>query len=159
MAAGAALCPRHHVFENGELTEEPNALQGASYAGFRQLGGLERTAANAWEAHGPRRRLLESAHDVERRRLAGAIRANEAHYFIFVHTKRNVVERQQSTEANGDIGEFKCDPASVRVRHTGFKLALGEGARGSATSKVLMIPDVGKPADRSRRSRGGWFIS
>ena len=135
MAARAALCPRHHVFKNGEMVEEPNALQGPSHAGFGQLGGLQGAAADVWEANGPRRRLLESTHDVERGRLAGAVWANEAHYLILVHAKRNVVECQQSAEANGDIGEFQCDPASIRVRHTGFKLAPCRGCESLGNLK------------------------
>ena len=48
-------------------------------------------------------RLLQSSHDLQQCRLAGAVLAHERHPFILVEYERDLVEECKSAKFNGEI--------------------------------------------------------
>ena len=77
-ARGAAMLPRHDVFEHAHLPEQPHVLERAGDAGARHLTGLQRQRLGAVEDDAAALRLVEAGDAVEERGLAGAVRADEA---------------------------------------------------------------------------------
>ncbi len=80
-------------------------------APFRQLGELDFLA---FEVNGARGGFRFAGDDVHERRLAGAVRADDAAQLALVDGERQVVEREEPVEVDGDV----VDPQ--------HELALGE---------------------------------
>jgi hypothetical protein len=57
----------------------------------------------AHEHHAPRLRPVQARDDVERRRLACAVRTDQAHDLALVGVERDAVERDDAAEARGDV--------------------------------------------------------
>ena len=96
------LGAEHHVLADGQPGAQPDGLQGAGDAEFGQVMRVvpAQIAAAVGEAAGAR--VDEPADDVEQRRLARAVRADHPDHLARHDRHRDVVEREDPAEADGD---------------------------------------------------------
>ena len=99
----AAVRADEHVLEHGHRPEELDVLERARDALAHDLvrGCLE--DRRAVEQHLAGVRPVEPRDDVEGRRLAGAVRPDQAGDVSFLDVERHAVERDDSAEAQGDV--------------------------------------------------------
>ena len=99
----ASVRADEHVLEHGHRPEELDVLERARYALAHDLvrGCLE--DRRAVEQHLAGVRPVEARDDVEGRRLAGAVRPDEARDVSLLDLERHAVERDDSAEAQGDV--------------------------------------------------------
>src|SRR3954451_8744193 len=92
----------HDVLENGQMREKAEALERARDAEARELARLD--AAQRLVA--PLQPSLvgagEPADDVEQRRLAGAIWSDDADDLVLGDGRRDIRQRREPAEADGD---------------------------------------------------------
>ncbi len=102
-AAPSAVRPDEHVLEHRHRAEELDVLERPRDALAHDLerGLLEER--RSVEQHVPGVRLVETRDDVERRRLAGAVRPDEARDVALLDVERDAVEGDDSAEAQGDV--------------------------------------------------------
>ena len=94
----ARVPPDHDVFERGEVGEQADVLEGARDAGDgypigREAGDIAPVEEEA-ACVGP----VDSGEEIEQRRLARAVRADQAVDFALSYGERSVLEGAQSTE-------------------------------------------------------------
>ncbi len=96
------LGAEHHVLAHGQPGAQPDALQGAGNAELGQVMRVvpSQIATAVGEAAGAR--VDEPADDVEQRRLARAVRADHPDHLARHDRHRDVVEREDAAEADGD---------------------------------------------------------
>jgi hypothetical protein len=101
--ADLSLTAQHNVFDEGHLREGPGDLKCAPQprgdATIRG-GGLHLSAfdEDASGIHG-----LAACEQIEHRRLAGAVGADESRDFAGPHTQRDAVDRREAAEALDEV--------------------------------------------------------
>src|SRR5882762_3414362 len=110
----SAMVADHDVVEHGERQREPRALKRAGDAGgvdaLRRHAGQVLAAELRVAARGP----VNAGNDVEQRRLARAVRADEAEDRAAPYLQIERVQRHQAAEAHAEGGTGK-----KRLAHLG----------------------------------------
>src|SRR3989442_7421814 len=103
VAARAAVDPDHDVLEHGQRREEREVLERPPDAERRDAMGRQPEDRAAVEADVASVGRVEAAQAVEERRLAGAVRADEADDRSLVHVERDGVEREDAPETDREV--------------------------------------------------------
>src|SRR5215207_815546 len=104
-APEARVHPGEHVLSGAHSVEEPDVLEGAPDAHLGTFVRPELRYVPAPIHEAPGRRLVEAAHHVEERRLARAIRPDQADYRALGDVEVHLAHRNQATE---DLGDPAC---------------------------------------------------
>ena len=99
----AAVRADEHVLEDGHRPEELDVLERPRDPLADDLVGRRLEDRGAVEQHLAGVRLVEPRDDVERRRLAGAVRPDQPRDVPFLDVERDAVESDDSAEAQGDV--------------------------------------------------------
>src|SRR5437773_1758038 len=99
----AAVDADHDVLEHGQRREEGEVLERPPDAELRDPMGRQPEDRTAVEADITLVGRGEAAQAVEERRLAGAVRADEADDLPRVHVEGDGVEREDAAEADGEV--------------------------------------------------------
>ena len=87
-----------HVVEHRQVAEQREVLEGAADADVGDAVRRPAQDAAALEQDVAGARRVEPAEAVEQRRLAGAVRADQAEDLALPHVERDVVERDDAAE-------------------------------------------------------------
>src|SRR5882724_2280959 len=111
MRAGAGVHgveERHaQVLGDAEARERPRQLEAACETAAGALVRGEPVHGGAIEAHGARLVAQRAADAVDQRRLAGAVRANEAEPLAGLDRQVDAVERHEAAEAFADVVDLE----------------------------------------------------
>jgi hypothetical protein len=99
-----------HVLEDGQLMEQRRRLKGADQPVLGDPAGLEARYGPAAIADRARVRAIEAADHVEGRRLAGAVRADQAADLALFHPEGEIAHR-------GETAEPLADAIQLEERH------------------------------------------
>ncbi len=109
LAAGrdARVRADEDVVEDAHVRAELQVLEGARDA--EPDDAVRRLAQQvlALVADGAAARLVEPRDDVERRRLPGAVRADQAGDLVLLHRQRKLVEGEDAAEASADVVDLE----------------------------------------------------
>src|SRR5690606_20659135 len=103
------------VFGNGQATEETYGLEAAHDARPRESAGLAARHVAACKPDDAGMRSLEARQYVDQRRLAGAVRADQAEHLGGRDGERYVVIRNQPAEADGHTLGCELQGAASQV--------------------------------------------
>ena len=92
----------HHVLLDRHVQEQPQRLERPRDPALRDLVRLEAEQALAGEADVARVRRVHAGHQVEERRLAGAVRADHAEDLVLVDVQVELVDAREPAEAHRD---------------------------------------------------------
>ncbi|AEK29578.1 Hypothetical membrane associated protein [Bifidobacterium animalis subsp. lactis CNCM I-2494] len=101
--AGVALRAQHHVVEYGEPAHHLGELEGAHHAAAGHFLRVHMGHVLAVELPGAGVRGVEAGHEVEERRLAGAVRADEGRDAMTFDLEMPHIHGRHATEATGDV--------------------------------------------------------
>src|SRR3990170_1907682 len=127
------------VVGDGHALEQPHFLERAAHARPppQVRRGARAVIAEIEDAAGSRRNV--AADDLEQRRLAGAIRADQAHHLALVYAERDVSQRHQAAEVAPDVAHFERGRGH-RVRPLNWRDSrptMPLGARSTTTSSMM----------------------
>jgi hypothetical protein len=110
---------RHEdVLERGHVVEEADVLECPRHAERCHLVRRQSADRRAVEDHSAGRRLVDPGEDVEERRLARAVRADEADDRAARNDEVDIVDRDQASELLAHLdGLEDVLGRAVRVRH------------------------------------------
>ena len=97
----------HDVVEDRERQTETRALEGARHAGLIDRSSGRIGHVSAVEDDAPGVRAIDAGDDVEKRGLAGTVRADQAENFVRSDGEVEPVERQHAAEVLGQTVHFK----------------------------------------------------
>jgi hypothetical protein len=156
--------PGHDVVEGAHALEQRDVLEGAGDALPRDLVGAHRFALLAAEPDLALLRVVEAVDDVEHRRLAGAVRADDGADLALMHVEGDVLQRLDAAEAQRDAAHLQHRPADGAGLQAVVDLLMGvgavvrgglgdvfEGAVHAAFSRKGGGADRGRVADFERR--------
>ena len=158
----AHVAPDHHVLERRQIGEQADVLEGARDAGGGDLVRLEPGERAAVERERARVGRVDPGQHVEQRRLAGAVRADQAVDLARRDGERHLVQRLHAAEALADAarpeGARSCGAASCGAL---LQLALshrrGQQARPGGRASPAPAPGrraaCGSPRARSACGR------
>jgi hypothetical protein len=107
VAVGAGMGADPDVVEHREIGEKCHVLKGAADADFGDLVGRARQDALAFHQNVAGAGLIEPGEAVEERRLAGAVRSDQAEDRALVHVERHTVQRDDAAEHDADVANRK----------------------------------------------------
>src|SRR5471032_1175831 len=93
----------HHVLEHADALEHAGALKGSRQAQGRDLVRFQIIQRRSAVADLALSRSQEARDYVEGRRLASAVRADQANDLAFVHDKTHVRDRDETAKMNCDM--------------------------------------------------------
>jgi hypothetical protein len=139
----------HHVLEHGQPGEQADALQRARDAELAELARPEPAQLLVTPGDAAGRRADEAARHVEQRRLAGAVRADEAVHLTGLHRERDVTQRGHAPEGDADPAHLEpCGGRSfLRTLAAGVWRRLRQGAHCSSSSGRVRPPAGGAVGD------------
>src|SRR5690349_1297778 len=105
--ARAHMTADHHVFERGQIGEKTDVLERARDSRSRDLIGPEALEPFAVEDESAVVRRGHAGEHVEERRLAGAVRADQAVDRALLERKRDLAQRLQAAKALADAGRLQ----------------------------------------------------
>src|SRR5262249_89615 len=114
-AAHLQRAPRHDVVERGHALEQRDVLEGARDAAHPRFGGPHRRARLALERYAALLRVIEAVDDVEHRRLARAVRANNGADLAFTDVERDAGHRLDAAEGERHVLDREQHVASNDV--------------------------------------------
>src|SRR5213594_47284 len=88
----------HHVVADGESRERPQLLERARDTPAAHVVGGEAREGASVESHHARIGVIEAADDLEERRLAGPVRADDADQLACLHLEGDVAVRRDAAE-------------------------------------------------------------
>src|SRR5215468_3036693 len=168
MRAGAGVHgveQRHRqVLGDAEAREWPRQLKAARQATAGALVCGQAVHGGAVETHGAHLVGERAADAVDQRRLAGAVRTNEAEPLASLHRKVDAVERHEAAEALTDIVDLeerghgvlratasrgrRTRPATRQIASTSAKISQ------DAVGKMLIAaPAMGRPTSHGKPMR------
>ena len=121
--AAEALGSHHHVLADGQAGEEADALQRPGDPQRGQPVGADPVKRLPAPAHRARRRLDEAADDVEQRRLAGAVGADDAEHLALRDLERDAVQRGDAAKRHRDLAHRELAAGLLLRRHGGQAIA------------------------------------
>src|SRR5262249_40681493 len=101
--AAMRVAADEEVLQDARMLEELDVLKGA---GDAAAGDLVRRRAGdvlVLEDDAPRRALVDAAHQVEDRALAGAVGADDGEDLALLHLEADAVDRLDAAEMDGEI--------------------------------------------------------
>ena len=108
----------HHVVDDGEARERPELLECARDAQAAHVVGRETRETRSIQVDRAGVGAIEAADDLEERRLAGSVRADDPDQLAGLHVERDVAVRGDAAEALGDARDGQqahdVDPAAGR---------------------------------------------
>src|SRR5687767_6321329 len=93
----------HEVVEHAHATKQGDVLERSRDAERGHVGRRQVRALAALELDAPLVRMVEAAHDVQQRRLAGAVRPDDREDLAATDLEAHLAQRQQRTEADADV--------------------------------------------------------
>jgi hypothetical protein len=128
IALGAAVSADADVVAHGEAREQRNVLERAADADLCNLLRLILEDAGPLHQDLALARLIEPAQAVEQRRLARAVRSDQAQDLALLHIERHAIQRNDATEhdahvANGEQGSLPPAPVPASCRCSGSRAA------------------------------------
>ncbi len=96
-------CPHHHILPDGQFVQGTNDLVGAGQAPAGDLVGRQAGDLLPPENHPPALRRVDAADDVEHRRLARAVGADEPQNLPLRQAETHILESLQAPEPLGDV--------------------------------------------------------
>jgi hypothetical protein len=146
------VCPDQDVLEHGHRPEELDVLERARDALTDDRVRCRAEDRLPVELHAPRVRLVEPRDDVERGRLAGAVRPDEARDLAFLDVERHAVEGDDAAEAERDVLDREEGHRSENPNRAPCTLAIGHG-RLAGDEPGATRPDDVRPTATGRRLR------
>ena len=102
--SGLPLRGQHDVFDQRQIGQGPGNLEGAAKAAAdAAMGWLRPTPACRSRRISPLVGRMLPAKQIEHRRLAGAVRADQAKDFTRPNIERDIVDRDEAAEAPDDV--------------------------------------------------------
>ena len=109
-----------NVVEHRQIGKQRDVLEGAADADLGDPVRRARQDAYAFHQDIAGARLIESGEAVEQRRLAGAVRSDQAEDCALVHVKGHAVQRDDAAEHDADVANREQGSISLRelcLRH------------------------------------------
>ena len=109
-----------NVVEHRKIGKQRDVLEGAADADFGDPVRRARQDARAFHQDIAGARLIESGETVEQRRLAGAVRSDQAEDCALVHVKGHAIQRDDAAEHDADVANREQGSISLRelcLRH------------------------------------------
>src|SRR5262249_18420171 len=137
---------RHDVVERGHVAEQRNVLESARDAAARRLVGPHASTRPALEGDTALLRMVEAVDDVEHRRLAGAVRADDGADLALAHVERHIGERPYAAERQRHVLDRQQRlrdraVAAGRRPHAAFStVAAAAGAMSQIFTRADSIP-------------------
>ena len=97
----------HHVFEHCEPRKESEVLERPRDASVGDFVGVDCQQVFAIEHDLTGIRFVDPRHDVEQRRLAGAVRADQTADLVLIDRERQLVERDDAPEPYRHLMDVK----------------------------------------------------
>src|SRR5439155_858725 len=149
----------HHVVDDGESRERPQLLERARDTPAAHLVGGEAREGASVESHHARIGVIEAADDLEERRLAGPVRADDADQLARLHLEGEVAVRGDAAEPLGDARDGEethdVDPATGRR----LNRSPNQGTSPWGANRIITT-SAGTPRDRaassSSRTAASW---
>ena len=114
VAVGAGMGADPDVVEHRKVGKQRDVLEGAADADFGDPVRRARQDALAFHQNVARARLIEPAEAIEQRRLAGAVRPDQAEDLALVHVERHAVQRDDAAEHDADVANREQGVLSLR---------------------------------------------
>ncbi len=102
VAVGAAMPADADVVAHRQAREQRHVLEGASDADLGDLRGLTAENAHAFHQNVALARLIEPAQTIEQRRLACAVRTDQAKDLTLLHLERHAIQRHDAAEHDAE---------------------------------------------------------
>ena len=109
-----------NVVEHREIGKQRDVLEGAADADLGDPVRRARQDARAFHQDIAGARLIESGETVEQRRLAGAVRSDQAEDCALVHVEGHAIQRDDAAEHDADVANREQGSISLRelcLRH------------------------------------------
>ena len=121
------VAPGHDVVEDRHAAKEGDVLEGPRDALLRGLVRIHIAAPSALEGNRPLLRVVDAVDDVEHRRFAGAVRADDRADLVLPDVEGNALERNHPAEGKRDAVDLEDRPpdfpACRHVRRKGNQAA------------------------------------
>ncbi len=141
--AAAGVPADEDVLEHGHRAEEVDVLEGARDPAAHDSVGRRLEQRRPVELHLSLVRRVEPRDDVERRRLAGAVRADQPGHDPLGDLERDAVEGDNAAESERDVPDRKEHRRRILrapSRRGGPSLEAGYGRRGAPTIAAPTAP-------------------
>ena len=120
VARGARMGADAHVVEHRKIGKQRDVLEGAADADLGDLVRRTRQDARAFHQDIAGTRLIEPGETVEQRRLAGAVRPDQAEDCALMHVEGHAIQRDDAAEHDADVANREQGSIPVRelcLRH------------------------------------------
>src|SRR6266545_2706192 len=146
----------HHVFADGELVERPDDLVGSCHAQARHVVRAQATEIVAAEDDAAAVWAIDGVEDVEERRLAGPVRADESQDLAFFHAECDMGQGLETAKPLADVLDAQHHRYSRVPRRRGI---LARRAPISPLGMNRMMSSSTKPAIVSCSDLNGSLVS
>src|SRR6266545_7157578 len=146
----------HHVFADGELVERPDDLVGACHTQACHVVRAQATEIVAAEDDTAAVGAIDGVEDVEERRLAGPVRADESQDLAFFHAECDMGQGLETAEPLADVLDAQHHRYSRVPRRRGI---LARRAPISPLGMNRMMSSSTKPAIVSCSDLNGSLVS
>ena len=102
------------IVEHRKIGKQRDVLEGAADADFGDPVRRARQDALAFHQDVAGARLVEPGEAVEERRLAGAVRSDQAEDLALVHVERHAIQRDDAAEHDADVANREQGALSLR---------------------------------------------
>ena len=103
-----------NVVEHREIGKQRDVLEGAADADFGDFVRRARQDARALHQDIAGARLIKPGKAVEQRRLAGAVRSDQAEDCALAHVKGHAIQRDDAAEHDADVANREQGSISLR---------------------------------------------
>ena len=114
VAVGAGMGADPDIVEHRQVGKQRDVLEGAADADLGDPVRRARQDALAFHQDVAGARLIEPAEAIEERRLAGAVRSDQAEDLALVHVERHAIQRDDAAEHDADVANRKQGALSLR---------------------------------------------